>query len=154
LIKHLSRLFRILKAPWLKRISLLFAAATDKGSITGTFAITLSGKFLPMQLMYGGPKSCKVQIPRLVLSECQPKAFFQTALGASKFLERSKSLSSDQKALVIFDVFKGQIIVLDILAKKNILVTTVPASMTKYYQPLDLTVNGYAKKFLAKSFNE
>ena len=30
----------------------------------------------------------------------------------------------------------------------------VPANMTKNCQPLDLTVNGYAKKFLAKYFNE
>ena len=30
----------------------------------------------------------------------------------------------------------------------------VPTNMTKYCQPLDLTVNGYVKKFLAKYFNE
>ena len=30
----------------------------------------------------------------------------------------------------------------------------VPANMTKYCQPLDLTVNGYVKKFLAKHFKE
>ena len=30
------------------------ADATDKRSITATFAIILSGNFLPMQLMYGG----------------------------------------------------------------------------------------------------
>ena len=35
-----------------------------------------------------------------------------------------------------------------------ILVTTITANMTKYYQPLDLMVNEYAKKFLAKHFNE
>jgi len=26
--------------------------------------------------------------------------------------------------------------------------------MTKFYQPLDLTVNGYAKRFIKKKFNE
>ena len=26
--------------------------------------------------------------------------------------------------------------------------------MTKFYQPLDLTVNGYAKRFTAQKFNE
>ena len=67
-----------------------------------------------------------------------------------------KSSTCDQKALVIFDVFKGQMTseVLEILAKNCILVTTLPANMTKHYQPLDLTVNGYAKKFLVKHFNE
>ena len=26
--------------------------------------------------------------------------------------------------------------------------------MTKFYQPLDLTVNGYAKRFMARKFND
>ena len=68
----------------------------------------------------------------------------------------SKSWSSDQKALVSFYVFKGQMTkeALEILTKILILVTTVPASIIKYYQPLDLKVNGYEKRFLAKHFNE
>ena len=28
----------------------------------------------------------------------------------------------------------------------------VPANITKYYQPLDLTVNGYAKRLMKKNF--
>ena len=52
--------------------------------------------------------------------------------------------------------FTGQMTpeVLQLLQENNILVTNVPANMTKFYQPLDLTVNGYAKRFLAKKFNE
>ena len=34
--------------------SVSIADSTDERSITGTFIITLSGKFLPMQLIYGG----------------------------------------------------------------------------------------------------
>ena len=30
----------------------------------------------------------------------------------------------------------------------------VPRNMTKYYQPLDLTVNGYCKKFLKRKFTQ
>ena len=37
--------------------------------------------------------------------------------------------------------------------QSNILVTNVPANMTRFYQPLDLTVNGSAKMFIAKKFN-
>ena len=33
--------------------SVSIAGSTDKRSITGTFIITLSGNFLPMQLIYG-----------------------------------------------------------------------------------------------------
>ena len=34
--------------------SVAIAGSTDKRSITGTFVITLDGRFLPMQLIYGG----------------------------------------------------------------------------------------------------
>ena len=61
----------------------------------------------------------------------------------------------DQKALVIIDVFTGQMTVevLNTYEEANILIINVPANMTKYYQPLDLTVNGYAKRFKANSLN-
>ena len=66
-----------------------------------------------------------------------------------------KGLDVEQKALVIMDVFTGQMIsdVIEVLQENNILVTNVPANMTRFYQPLDLTVNGSAKRFLAKKFN-
>ena len=61
-----------------------------------------------------------------------------------------------QEALAIFDDFKGQITqsVLDLLKNHNILFDFVPANMTLIFQPLDLTVNGYAKKYCKKKFNE
>ena len=54
------------------------------------------------------------------------------------------------------DVFTGQMTteVINAYNKANILIVNVPANMTKYYQPLDLTVNGYAKGFLKKRFTE
>ena len=52
------------------------------------------------------------------------------------------------------DVFTGQMT--EEVTKKyqdnNILVVNVQRNMTKYYQPLDLTVNGYCKKFLKRKF--
>ena len=53
------------------------------------------------------------------------------------------------------DVFTGQMMsaVHKVLNKNNICVVNVPANMTHLYQPLDLTVNGYAKKFLKNKFN-
>ena len=42
----------------LKRIkSDSVAGSTDKGTITATFNITMDGKFLPMQIIYGGKTS-------------------------------------------------------------------------------------------------
>ena len=36
----------------------------------------------------------------------------------------------------------------------DVLIVNVSRKMTKYYQPLDLTVNGYCKKFLKRKFTE
>ena len=67
----------------------------------------------------------------------------------------SRQLYPNQKALVIMDVFTGQMTreVLDLLEDSNILVTNVPPNMTKFYQPLDLTVNGFVKRFMSRKFN-
>ena len=62
----------------------------------------------------------------------------------------------DQKVLVIMDVFTDQMTteVINAYEKANILIVNVPANTTKYYQPLDVTVNGYAKSFLKQKFTE
>ena len=54
------------------------------------------------------------------------------------------------------DVFSGQItsVVLDFFKDNKIEVVCVPANMTYLLQSLDLTVNGYAKKFTRRKFSE
>ena len=55
------------------------------------------------------------------------------------------------------NVFTGQMrtIVLDLYTENNIKVICVPATnMTHIFQPLDLTVNGYVKKFTRGKFND
>ena len=54
------------------------------------------------------------------------------------------------------DVFTGQINsdVLNLFRDNNILLTNVSPKMTKFYQPLDLTVNGFSKQFMAQNFND
>ena len=58
-------------------------------------------------------------------------------------------LTADQKGLLIFDVFTGQMTsdVKEVIEKHNFIVVNVPGNMRKYYQVLDLTVNKYAKAF-------
>ena len=53
------------------------------------------------------------------------------------------------------DVFKGQVtpMVLDLYKEFNIVVVLVPANMTNHLQLLDLTVNGYVKRFMRTEFN-
>ena len=66
-------------------------------------------------------------------------------------------LPVDQKSLVIMDVFKGEDqvtpMILNLYKESNIVVVLVPANMTNFLQPLDLTVNGYVKKFMRGKFN-
>ena len=61
----------------------------------------------------------------------------------------------EQKALLVMHVFTGQMTE-DVkpYQDNNILIVNVPSNMTKYYQPLDLTVNGYCKKFLKRKLTQ
>ena len=69
--------------------------------------------------------------------------------------ERQKMNRPNQVALVIFDVFRGQITddVLKLFKQNHIAIVFVPENMTGILQPLDLTVYGFAKKFCRKKFN-
>ena len=54
------------------------------------------------------------------------------------------------------DAFTGQMTedVVKQYQDNNILIANLPRNMTKYYQRLDLTVNGYCKKLLKRKFTQ
>ena len=58
--------------------------------------------------------------------------------------------------MMIIDVFSGQMInlVTENLKGNNMKLTRVPVNMTNLFQPLELTINGFAKIFLKKKFAE
>ena len=62
------------------------------------------------------------------------------------------NLPPDQKALLIFDVFKGQTTqrYQEYIHNNHMVLVNVPANMTRYFQPFDLTINGQSKQFLLK----
>ena len=66
-----------------------------------------------------------------------------------------KRLSPTHPALVIFDVFRGQMVdeVHDLLNDNHILVVLVPSNCTDKLQPLDLSVNKPAKDYLKQKFH-
>ena len=53
---------------------------------------------------------------------------------------------------MLFDVFKGQKTkdVIDLINECNCLSVFVPPDLTHIFQPLDLTINSKAKRFLNK----
>ena len=142
--------------------------SSNKRTITATLAILLQGDFLPMQLTYGGKtRKC---LPRFKFPEKSSLSYneihYSNEKEACKFIEEIlqpyikkviewENLPVDQKSLVIMDVFKGQVtpIVLNLYKESNIVVVLVPAGMTNFLQPLDLTVNNYVKKFMRGKFN-
>ena len=68
----------------------------------------------------------------------------------------SLSLSKDAKALLIFDVFKGQTTpaVNNLLKDNNCIVQHVPNNYTNLFQPLDISVNKSAKSFISDKYQE
>ena len=73
------------------------------------------------------------------------------------YVEKRKvefKLPEDQKAMLIFDVFKGQITdkVTKFIKENNCLIAHVPNNMTDQFQPLDLNVNRHAKEILKRKF--
>ena len=133
--------------------SVAIAGSTDKRSITGTFVITLDGRFLPMALIYGG--KTQQSLPRFNFSDgfslsCNPKHFSNTEESVKiikKVLlpyiedQRKKLGKPNETALLTMDVFRGQITddVTSLLTEHNVNVVLVPNNMTHLFQPLDLT---------------
>ena len=139
----------------------------DKRTITAAFVITFAGEFLPIQLIYSGKtlqSLPRYQLPNSFSLSMNEKYYSNTNESLKLFNEivipyineiRSSQNILDQYAPIIMDVFTGQKTtkVMNILKDNKILVTNIPANMTRSYQPLDLTMNGYAKKFTSRKFN-
>ena len=141
---------------------------SDKRNITLTFVITLAGEFLPLQIIYGGktdrchPKDvrfpsgfCISHNEKHWSNEEETIKLIDTIIVPYIVRKRFElNLPATQKALVIWDVFKGQVTekVLDKLKSLNCEFVAVPANMTHFFQPLDLTVNRSAKQFMRKQF--
>ena len=149
--------------------SVSVAGSTDKRKITATFSITMDGKFLPIQIIYGGKTS------KTILTVSFPDSFLVSAnennysnqKKSLKMLEhiiipyvkkqlQNISLDPQYPALLIMDVFKGQMTkqVKDLLNENNIKLQKVPANLTYLFQPLDVQggPNGQAKRFMKNKF--
>ena len=143
------------------------AALNDKRQFTSTLAVTMSGEFLPRQIIYQG------KTERCHPTYAFPKGFdiFHTAnhwangetmvryitniiLPYVARVKEEKNLPADQPALVIFDVFCGHRVedVETVLEDNKLLSVLVPSNCTDLLQPLDLSTNKAVKDHLRANF--
>lgn len=120
-----------------------------------------------MNLIYGGNTNwiiSNVQFPSGFILSANPKhhsnegettkTIIDIILPCVKSVRETLHLSDDFPALLILDVFQGLITtaVRELLNEHNVLVSFVPNNMTHLFQPLDLTVNSWAKKFMKDKY--
>ena len=117
----------------------------EKRMITATFTITLDGHFLPVQLIYAEKTSKsipRVNFPKSFSLSANPK-HYSNEQESIKVLEEiiipyvkkereRLGMEKDQAALLITDVYKGQMNspVLKVLSNNNILLQSVPVNFT------------------------
>lgn len=141
----------------------------DKRQITLVFAGSLSGDFLPPQVIYEGKtKRCLplfqfpstwniTYTPTHWSNEESMKEYVEAVI--FPYIRRQKAnlkLPDDQGSLLIFDNFKAQITssILTLLDSHYVNVVLIPANCTDRLQPMDLSVNKAAKDFLRSQFTD
>lgn len=148
-----------------KRVEIV--GVTDKRQITAVFCGSLTGDFLPIQVVYKGktsrchphfkfPDSWHVtHSPRHWSTETTMLAYVSEVI--VPYVEAIRaSLNESKPALVIMDNFKGQCTqqVDDVLEQNDILVCRLPPNTTDRLQPMDISVNKPAKNFLKRKFEQ
>ena len=135
--------------------------------MTSVFAGTLVGKFLPMQLIYTGKtSSCHPKGVSFLANwhiththnhranEATINDYVRQIIIPYVSKTRDTIENRNQPALVIFDVFKGQLCqsTIDLLQQNNIHFVHVPPNCTDRLQPLDVSVNKSCKDYMKKQF--
>ena len=137
--------------------------------ITTFFALTCTGEFLPIQLIYAVkterslpeysfPPSFWVTFTQNHWSNTKTSVEFfkEIIFPYLEYTKRSKSYALEQHSLIIVDTFKGQ----DndklnkLSAENNCDVVIVPHNLTNKFQALDLSVNKAAKSFFQNKYND
>ena len=139
----------------------------DKRQITAVFGGSMSGDFLPVQLVYQGkttkslptvdfPKQWHLTFTEHHWSNESTMIDYVEKIFIPYVQSKREELSLDatHPALAIFDEFNGQTTdaVFSRLEKNNIYYVIVPPNCTDKLQPLDVSVNKPAKAFLRNCF--
>ena len=145
------------------------ASSDDKRQITAVLAVTLTGEFLPPQLIYQGKTNRShptVQFPKdwdvwhtenHWSNEETMKRYIEKIIVPFVSNKRRdlKLTEEDDTALAIFDSFKGQTTpaIYSLLESHKIRVVQVPANCTDKLQPLDISLNKPVKHDMRKQFH-
>lgn len=139
----------------------------DKRQITAVLAVTMTGEYLPAQLLFQGKTvRChpKIEAPpgwdiwhsinHWSNEETMLRYIEKVILPFVVYKRRELKLNEDSQALAIFDCFKGQTTqtVYDLLKSNHIRVVKVPANCTDKLQPLDISINKPMKEEMRKYF--
>ena len=148
-----------------KRVEMM--GIDDKRQITAVFGASLSGDFLPLQLVYEGkttrclptysfPSTWNITYSANHWSneETMKEYMEMVIFPYIRKIKEDLKFPDEQGALLIFDNFKAQCTstILTLLDSHNINVALIPANCTDRLQPLDLSINKPAKDFLRKQF--
>ena len=141
----------------------------DKRQITATFAVSLTGRFLPIQLIYKG--KTKHYLPKFKFSstfslsytenhlsntENSVEFFEQIIFPYLKMVKRENGYPEDQYLLIIMDTFKGQDNdrLTELCSENYCEVVIVPHNLPNKFLHLDISVNKAAKVFIQNIYNE
>ena len=130
----------------------------DYHQITGTFRVTLSGNFLPIEGKtsrchpnYNFPKEFNItHSENYWLNEEKTKMLNKTVIPYVKKIRKMLGLQSTKQWILVADIFEGQWTpaVKNIIKENNGFMVPIPNNMISYFQPLDLTVNHACKASL------
>ena len=141
----------------------------DKRQISATFVVSLTGKFLPTQLIY------KVKTKRFLPKFKFPSTFslsytenHRSNTGKSieffeqiifpylKMVKRENGYPEEQYAFIIMDSFKGQDNdrLRELCSENYCEDVTVRHNLTSKFHPLDISVNKAAKTFIQNIYNK
>ena len=122
----------------------------------GTFSVTMSGNFLPIQLIYQGTTdrctgfSCAHPSNHWANEETSIDLLKKIIIPYVETTRKELGLDKDFPWVLICDVFKGKWtdLVKSCVVQSRGKMSAVPNNWTNYFQPLDISVNKPCKDFL------
>ena len=142
------------------------AGVKSKRLITAVFCGTLTGDFLPVQVIYEGKTPCchpcyqfppEWDITHSLKHWSNEATIFQYVENIIfPYVPATRSAFTDDTAALVMDSFKGHItsVVTNLFEENNIHVCLPQPNTTDLLQPMDLSVNKQAKDFLKQRFEE